>query len=344
MPKYQQFDLVGFVILVEDNHALVMQNVNSIEKVYFPIEYKIAFQKTKRRIAVISNVTCNDHVFAVRKLKSLKVLKIKTDDWWRVGPAFGVEVCPRLSIPSEFHPRWPSSNDNEGGAQFMKAHAALKNFMERVNFHNKNGFKHGFTMLDRLIISKKMPQDRIDVKKINSNGIFTPPQLRSPIRCPPPPKKARVVATVRPIQVKSKRNLNLAQPEVIDLSVESSSEESEDEPEAEDIEFLDDSNQVNDGQQIGAQVKFNKDEIKAFHDEVIELIGQLSNQEPFHLKTNLLTTSQFCRILQTASPCDKIDLMSLVRSIPTNTFNLSEERTERLFGDLLQATFNFVKL
>ena len=322
-----------------------MQSPNEIEKVKFPKDAIHSFRKTKRRIISISNVSFDGRSFAVKKLISLKVLKIKNDDWWRIGPNYGVEVCPRLSVPAEYHPRWPFSSDTEGRAQFTKAHAALKTFMERLTFHNNSDFsKDGFTKLDQLIINEKLKLDRIDAQKINSKPLSTPPQRRSPSNCPQPPKKARLVATVRPTQLKSKRKLMIPETQVIDLSVESSSEESEEEASEEDMMFLDNSEQENDGGQMGARVKFSANEIKAFKEELIELIGQLSNGEPFHIQSPLLSTGQFCQILKSASPCNSIDLMSLVRSIPTNTFNMSEERAERLFGDLLQATFNFNKI
>lgn len=333
------------VIDVENDGILMMQGTNLIEKVKFPMEALTAFRKTKRRIICIKNCSFNGRNFMVKKLVSLKVLKIKTDDWWRVGPMFGVEVCPRLSVPAQFHPRWPCSKDNEGRAAFTKAHASLKMFMERLSFHNTHGYsKDGFTMLDRIIITKKMSPDRIDARRINSNPMLTPPQLRSPVQCPLPPKKQRIIGMVKPTQLKSKRNLNLPETEVIDLSVESSEEESEEEATAEDFAFLDNGSQERDGEQMGARVQYTKNEIKAFHEELIELIGQYANKEPFHIKTKELSTAQFCRILKSATGCDRIDLMMLVRSIPTNSFNMSEERATRLFGALLQAEFNFEKI
>ena len=344
IPKYRQLSVVGLVIDIQDNFAVLMQKPDSIERVYFPETSITSFLKVKRRIVVIANVINNGRGFFCKKLTSMKVLKIQNDDWWRIGRSFGIEVCPRISFPSEFHPRWPFPSDDEGRVQFSQAHTALRVFFDRVEFHQKSDYKNaGFTKLDRLILNKKIKPARIDIDKINSNPLLTPPQMESPRKCPKLPKK-RTITTMRPNQLKPKLLWQQKKDtEIIDLSVISSDEESDEEPNEDDLEFLDDSQQ-DDGLQIGASVEFSAIEIKSFHENLYEMIGDLGNNLKFEIRSKHLSMRQFIQILSTARPVDKIDLNSLVKSIPTNTFQMAPERADKLFAALLKANFCYTKL
>ena len=333
---------VGYVIKVEDNRLLLMQGPNAIEYIHFGAEMKDIFMRTKRRIVVISNVVFNGQ-FEVKKLGEVKVLKLQKGDWLRFGPNDPLNICPRLSHPQQYHDRWPYRSDSDGRNLVTRVHACVENFNERILFNQRNNWSGvGFTKMERIILADKMELRAIEIKPIPVPPVkfSTPTKKVKPVIQSQKSKYKVAKSQKQQRKIKPRRlEMGSHMTDIIDLCVTSDEDEVDEQPTAEDLLFIDDDDQIDN--QMSAQKEFTKEQKKAFHTELLELIGDLLCGETYTFRSKIISARAFYHCLSTANPVNRLDLQSLIKGLPTQTVQMEPESIERLCDALDKAEFTY---